>query len=468
VFNTSQEGIMSIKFGTDGWRAVIADQFTFDAVAKVAQAHADHLKEKNGKRVVIGYDPRFMSEDFAYIVAEVLSSNDFEVILSSSVCTTPALALATKELNADEGVMITASHNTYRYNGYKIKGSYGGPATPEIIKDIEEKIGLSQVKKGKTRWEEIDLNSLYIERLKRYIMPELFRQKMEKVVHDPMHGSAMGLLSQLLEDTFIDVSQINHYRDPYFGGHHPEPIDKNLSLLKGKVVAEEALVGIANDGDGDRVGIVDEAGEFVSTQIGYALLLLHTLRNKKVEGAVAKTVSTSYLVDRICEKENRKLYKTPVGFKYIADIFLKEKIAFGGEESGGYGFGFHIPERDGLLSGLMIIEMILLHGKPLSKIIEDLFSEFGTAYYRREDLKVNGDEGRILVERLKKEPLKELAGLKIKETDLTDGVKFIFENDGWVLFRASGTEPVLRIYVEMPERSQVDRILEEAKTLIGG
>ncbi len=459
---------MSIRFGTDGWRAVIADQFTFDSVSKVAQAHADHLKNKKGKKVVVGYDPRFMSEDFAYVVAEVFSSNGFYVVLSSSICTTPALALATKELEADEGIMITASHNTYRYNGYKIKGGYGGPATPEIIKEVEKKIGVSEVKLGITKWEELDLNSLYIKKLKSYILPELFKQKIEKVVHDPMHGSSMGLLSRLLEDTFIDVSEINHYRDPYFGGHHPEPIDKNLSLLKGKVVAEEAIVGIANDGDGDRVGIVDEAGEFVNTQIGYALLLLHTLRNKNIEGGVAKTVSTSYLVDRICEKENRKLYKTPVGFKYIADIFLKEKLAFGGEESGGYGFGFHIPERDGLLSGLMIVEMILLHGKPLTKIIEDLFSEFGTAYYKREDLKVEGNKGRMLVERLKKEPLKELSGLKIKEIDMTDGVKFIFENDGWVLFRASGTEPVLRIYVEMPEKSQVEKILEEAKTLIGG
>ncbi|WP_457641636.1 phosphoglucomutase/phosphomannomutase family protein [Persephonella sp.] len=459
---------MSIKFGTDGWRAIIAKDFTFDNVAKVAQAHADHLKENNGKKIVIGYDPRFMSEDFASVVAEVFASNGFHVVLSSSVCTTPALSLAAKELKADEGVMITASHNSYRYNGYKIKGGYGGPATPEMISSVEKKIGNSEIKLGNTSWEEFDFNKLYIEKLKSYIIPQIFNQKPEKVVHDPMYGSSMGLLNKVLEETLIDVIEINHYRNPFFGGHHPEPIEKNLPLLMGKVVAEEALVGIANDGDGDRVGIVDEAGEFVSTQLGYVLLLLHTIRNKKTEGAVAKTVSTSYLVDRICEKEGRKLYKTPVGFKYIADLFLRDKIAFGGEESGGYGFGFHIPERDGLLSGLMILEMILLHGKSLTEIIEDVFKEFGTAYYKRIDLKVEGDQGKLLVEKLKKEPLKELAGFKIKETDLTDGVKFIFDNDGWVLFRASGTEPVLRIYIEMPEKSQVDLILEESKKLIGG
>ncbi len=459
---------MSIKFGTDGWRAVIAKDFTFDNVAKVAQAHADHLKENDGKKVVVGYDPRFMSEEFASLVAEVFASNGFEVILSSGICSTPALSLMTRELNADEGVMITASHNTYQYNGYKIKGGYGGPATPEIISDVEKRIGENKPKTGVTKWEEMDFNHYYVEKLKSYLTPGVFKQKPEKVIHDPMHGSTMGLLHKALEETFIDVIEINHYRDAFFGFHHPEPIEKNIPLLMGKVVAEEAILGIANDGDGDRVGIVDEGGEFVNTQLGYVLLLLHTIRNKKVPGAVAKTVSTSYLVDRICEKEGRKLYKTPVGFKYIAELFLKEKIAFGGEESGGYGFGFHIPERDGLLSGLMILEMIHFHGKPLTQIIEDVFREFGTAYYKRLDLQVEGDQGRKLVEKLKKEPLKELAGFKIKEVDTTDGVKFIFENDGWVLFRASGTEPVLRIYVEMPEKHQVEEVLEAAKKLLGG
>jgi len=459
---------MAIKFGTDGWRAVIGRDFTVDNLLKVAQAHADHLKEKNGKRVVVGYDTRFMSEEFASIVAEVFASNGFSVILSKGHCTTPALSLATRDWEADEGVMITASHNTYQYNGYKIKGSYGGSATPQIVESVEKKLGATQPKTGTTVWEERDINSHYINTLKKYILPDVFRQKQEKVVHDPMYGATMGLLNRLLEGSFIDVVEINHYRDAFFGFKHPEPVDKNLPLLKGKTVAEECVMGIANDGDGDRVGIVDEAGEFVSTQITFALLLLHTIRNRKVEGAVAKTVSTTYLVDRIAKKEGRKVYKTPVGFKYIVELFLKEKIAFGGEESGGYGFGFHIPERDGLLSGLMMLEMVNLTGKTPVELVEELFREFGTAYYKRVDLKVEGDQGRKLVERLKKEPPKEIAGFRVREVDLTDGVKLIFENDGWVLFRASGTEPVLRIYVEMPEKSEVDMILEECKKLVGG
>ncbi len=459
---------MFIKFGTDGWRSIIAKDFTYDNLSKVAQAHADHLKEKNGKKVVVGYDTRFMSEDFAKFVAEIFSSNGFEVILSDKYCSTPALSLAAKELNADEGIMITASHNTYQYNGYKVKGGYGGPATPEIIKRIESKIGKSTPKTGKKEFQLYDFNKLYLNKLFSYLEEDAFKQKDIKVIHDPMHGATIGYLNKILEETSINVEEINHFRDAFFGFKHPEPIDKNLSLLKGKVVAEEASLGIANDGDGDRVGIVDEAGEFVSTQIVYALLLLHTIRNKKVDGAVAKTVSTTYLVDRIAKKEGRKLFKTPVGFKYIADLFLKEKIAFGGEESGGYGFGFHIPERDGLLSGLMILEMMLLTGKSLIELVEDLFKEFGTAYYKRVDLKVEGDEGRKLVESLRDKPFDNIIGEPIKEVDKTDGIKFILEDDSWLLLRASGTEPVLRIYAEAPTKEKLEKLIEFGKNLIGG
>ena len=456
---------MTIKFGTDGWRAIIAKEFTFDNVAKVAQAHADYLKSINAKSIVIGYDTRFLSEDFANVVAEVFASNNFKVILSKKHCTTPALSLATKLLGADHGVMITASHNTYQYNGYKVKVNYGGPATQEIINNIQENIGKNSPVLGKTNFEFEDFNNLYVETLKGFLTDNILKQRQVKVVHDPMYGASMGLLRKIVEGTFIQLEEINNYRDAFFGFHHPEPIDKNLSLLKGKVVATEADLGIANDGDGDRLGIVDEAGEFLSTQIVFALLLLHTLRNKKVEGAVAKTVSVSYLVDRIAKKEGIKLYKTPVGFKYIADFFTKEKIAFGGEESGGYGFGFHIPERDGLLSGLMILEMMLLSGKSLTQLVEDLFREFGTAYYLREDIKVNGDEGRILVSNMKENPPKEFGGYKIKEVDLTDGVKLIFDDDSWILFRASGTEPVLRIYVETPEKEKTREFLEMGKEM---
>lgn len=457
---------MTIKFGTDGWRAVIAKEFTFENVAKVAQAHADYLKSINAKAVVIGYDTRFLSEDFANTVAEVFASNGFKVIISKKHCTTPALSLAVKLLKADHGVMITASHNTYQYNGYKVKVNYGGPATQEIISNIQKNIGKNSPIFGKTDFEFEDFNKLYLNKLKGFLTDNILKQKQVKVVHDPMYGASMGLLRKILERTFIDLEEINHYRDAFFGFHHPEPIDKNLSLLKGKVISTEANLGIANDGDGDRVGIVDEAGEFLSTQIVFALLLLHTLRNKKIDGAVAKTVSVSYLVDRIAKKEGRKIYKVPVGFKYIADLFTKEKIAFGGEESGGYGFGFHIPERDGLLSGLMILELILLSGKSLTQLVNDLFKEFGTAYYLREDIKVNKDEGRILVSRMKENPPKEFAGQKIKEVDLTDGIKLIFDDDSWILFRASGTEPVLRIYVETPEKYKTRQFLETAKELI--
>ncbi|NPA51604.1 MAG: phosphoglucomutase/phosphomannomutase family protein [Aquificae bacterium] len=455
-----------IKFGTDGWRAVIAQEFTFENLKKVAQAHAEHIKDKGGKKVAVGYDTRFMSEEFAKSVAEIFCSNNLQVIMSKSFCSTPALSLVTRDFDCDEGVMITASHNTYQYNGYKIKGGYGGPATPEIIADVESRIDTVPIKEGKRDWEEMDFNSYYIDKLKSYLLGELFKQHHNKVVHDSMHGATIGYLSRVLDETFLEVIEINNFRDAFFGFHHPEPIEKNLQLLMAKVLATESLIGIANDGDGDRVGIVAEDGEFVSTQIVFSLLLLHLIRNKKIPGAVVKTVSTSYLVDRICKKEGRKLYKTPVGFKYIADIMLKEKVAFGGEESGGYGFGFHIPERDGLLSGLMILELILLKDKPITDIIKQLYDEFGTAFYKRIDIKVTGNLGRELVEKLRKNPPDMFAGKKVREIDTTDGIKLIFEDDSWILFRASGTEPVLRIYAEAPSKEELNRLIEEGKKLI--
>lgn len=455
-----------IKFGTDGFRGIIGDNYTFENLRKIAQAHADSLKERGGKKVIIGYDSRFMSKDFALVVADVFSSNGFKTVVSKGITTTPTLSLAVKQLRFDEGVMITASHNGYKYNGYKVKGKYGGPATEDIIKDIESRIGKSETKAGDGSFKEEDITDIYIERLKSYFDKSIFTQRQIKIVHDPMYATSSGIYNRILEDTFITVEPINSWYNPYFGGHHPEPIDKNLSLLKAKVVATQADIGIANDGDSDRVGVVDEKGEFVSTQILYALLLLHTVRNRKQKGSIVKTVSTTYLADRIAKKEKRKIHKTPVGFKYVADIMLKEKVAFGGEESGGYGFGFHIPERDGILSGLLILEMMNLYSKPISEIVKDLFKEFGEAYYRREDLKVEGRQGLDFVQRMKQFEEKEFAGYKISEIDKTDGVRIIFEDDSWILFRASGTEPVLRIYAEAPSPHKVDRLIKTAISMV--
>lgn len=455
-----------IKFGTDGFRGILGDNYTFENVRKIAQAHADSLKDRKGSKVVVGYDTRFMSKEFALAVSEVFSSNGFKVVISKDITTTPALSFAVKKFRFDEGVMITASHNGYKYNGYKIKGKYGGPATQEIIKDVEDRIGKSKIKTGMLDYKEVDLHQIYLDKLKSYFDFNIFNQKHLKVVHDPMYATATYMYNNILEKTLISVESINNWHNPYFGGHHPEPIDKNLSLLKAKVVATGSDLGIANDGDSDRVGIVDDTGTFVNTQILYALLLLHTVRNRKEKGSIVKTVSTTYLADRIAKKEKRKIHKTPVGFKYVADIMLEEKVAFGGEESGGYGFGFHIPERDGILSGLLILEMINLYGKPLSHIIKDLFDEFGQAYYRREDLKLESDKGIKFVEGLKSKDIKEFAGYKVKEVDKTDGVKVIFDDDSWLLFRASGTEPVLRIYSEAPSIEKVEKLIKKSISMI--
>ena len=457
---------MEIKFGTDGWRAVIAQDFTYENLAIVVQAHADRLKKLHAKKVVVGYDFRFMSEDFSRLAAEIMASNGLDVTLSSKACSTSALSLVTKDFGADEGVMITASHNLYKYNGYKIKGSYGSSATPEIVGDIETYIGKNKIATGNIKWEESDFNHYYTEKLKTFITPGIFLQKEKKVVHDCMHGSAMGLLKNCLESTKMEVLEINDFRDPMFGNHHPEPIDENLSLLKIKTQGEDAIAGIANDGDGDRFGLVDEKGDFVNAQLVYVLLLLHTLRYRKVPGAVVKTVSTSYLVDRICKKENRQLFVTPVGFKNIVHIFQKEKVAFGGEESGGYAFGFHIPERDGILSALMMLETVITQGKTITELMADIFSEFGRAYYDRVDVKVKENQAGDLVNKMKKSPPKEFAGKNVREYDMQDGMKLIFEDDSWILFRASGTEPILRMYAEAPDKKEVQGLLYKAQSLI--
>ena len=456
---------MAIKFGTDGWRGIIADDFTFDHLRQVAQAHATVLKAKGGRKIAIGYDTRFLAAEFAQAVAEVFASNGFEVVLAANFCPTPALSLMVKKLKADAGVMITASHNPYCYHGYKVKTHFGGPADSSLIKAIEARLGQEKVKRGVKSWQEEDFNQAYLQELKNYFSPQIFQKHSFTIVHDAMFGASQGLLKQILTPSSLKVIEINQQRDAFFGFHSPEPIEKNLTSLKKAVIAHKAHLGLAQDGDGDRLGLVDHLGQFINPQLTYVLLLLATLRQRKVKGAIVKTVSVSYLVDRIAQKEKRKLYQTSVGFKHTAPLFLKEKIAFAGEESGGYSFGFHLPERDGLLAGLILLELVVLSQKTLPELIEAVFREFGPAYYLRQDLHLTPEQAQALIAQLKKESLKEIAGFRIKKREILDGVKFVFQNDGWLLFRASGTEPLLRIYAEMPSQEAVQKVLEAGKLL---
>jgi len=454
-----------IKFGTDGWRGIISKDFTFENLRRVAKAHALSLIEEGKRRVVIGYDLRFLSEEYAREVAGVFSASGLEATLAESFAPTPAVSYATRYAGFDAGVVITASHNPAQYNGYKVKEDFGGAATTQTTKKIEEK--LKEVKgevKTAQNYDVRELKESYVEGARSQVELSLFKEREIKIVHDPMFGAQQGLLSQALRGTRAEVIQIHSYRDALFGGLHPEPIvEKNLKALKEKVRATGADLGIAHDGDGDRVGVVDEEGRFVNSQIVFALLLLHVVKNKgKREGVVVKTVSSGYLVDRICKKYGIELLEVPVGFKNITEVMLKRKVLFGGEESGGYALMDYLPERDGLLMALLLIEKMVAEGKKLSQMVEELFEEFGRAYYIREDLPVS-DREREALERLKKNPPKGA------ERALTiDGLKLIFKDDSWILFRPSGTEPLFRVYAEAETEERARELIEWGKSLLRG
>ncbi len=460
-----------IRFGTDGWRGVISKDFTFDNLKRVAIAHARVLKEDNARKVVIGYDLRFLSEDYAAFVAEIFSGMGFEVVLSKGFSPTPAVSYVTKYGKFDNGIVITASHNLGKYNGYKVKEGFGGAARDVLIRRIESSIPSSsdiEVSFSKD-YEESDICSPYIDGVRDQLDLSLFKERPITVVHDPMYGAQQGLLFRAVRNTKVNVFEIHAYRDPLFGGKHPEPIvPSNIKALMDEVRAVKADIGIANDGDGDRVGIVDENGNFVNSQVVYALLLLHIIRNKGLrDGAVVKTVSTGYLADRICKKEGLKLIETPVGFKNISNVAMKEKVLFGGEESGGYALMDYLPERDGLLMGLFLVERMLMEGKSLSKLVNDLFNEFGTAYYKRIDLPVTQKE-RDRLEALKENPPESFKDKKVVRVLTIDGLKLIFNDDSWLLLRPSGTEPVFRVYAEAPTENETHEIISWASKLLKG
>ncbi|EDP76512.1 phosphoglucomutase/phosphomannomutase family protein [Hydrogenivirga sp. 128-5-R1-1] len=456
-----------IKFGTDGWRAVIGDQFTYGNVRKVARAHAEVLKKRGLGKVVVGYDWRFSSEHFAAQIYDVFRAEGIEAKLVERACTTPMVSFAVKYMGFENGVMVTASHNPPNYNGYKVKESFGGSATPEFIAEIERGIENSSDEPApKSEPETLEVESKYLSKVRGEISLELFRERGLKVVHDAMYGTSSGLLSRALEDTRAQVTPIRSYRDALFGGHAPEPVEKNLALLKEKVRAEGADVGVANDGDGDRIALVDERGEYVNTQLIYVLLLLHLIKHKNMrEGIVVKTVSTTYLADRICRAEGIELREVPVGFKNINELILKEKVIFGGEESGGYGIPSYLPERDGLMSALFVLELMLLKGRPLSEIIEEVFDTYGRAYYKRVDFPA--DEGiKAKLKSLIERPPSAVGGRSVRRAITIDGLKLVFEDESWLLFRASGTEPLIRVYAEAPSQEELEELTEAGISLI--
>ncbi|MBP8975449.1 MAG: phosphoglucomutase/phosphomannomutase family protein [Bacteroidetes bacterium] len=461
-----------IKFGTDGWRGIIADDFTFENVAKVALATANfykrHKKIKNG--IVVGYDARFLSQEFAEKVAEVLANRGIKVILSDKISSTPMVSLLTKQLNAAAGIIITASHNPAKYNGFKIKGDFGGPAHPETIEKVEKelkkiirsKIELKKsfsdlVKKGMIVHH--DFTSDYVKDVRSKIDIERIKSAGIKIAYDAMHGSGQGVMEQILP---VTVSLRNSF-NPSFGGDHPEPLPQYLQGLQNAVVKNKCDIGIATDGDADRIGAFDEQGNFVNSHRIFALLLKYFVEEKHLRGEVAKSFSVSQLINKMCEKYQIPLHETPVGFKYLCRLMTERDILIAGEESGGLGVKGHLPERDGIYIGLLLCEIMTVRKKKLSELVAEVMDEFGWVYYDRYDAHITEKEKQRILSVYKK-GVKSIAGYPVQRVDTTDGMKLFIDN-GWVLVRASGTEPLIRFYAEAETPEKVAKLIDAARSV---
>lgn len=464
-----------IKFGTDGWRGIIARDFTFHNVRVVTQAICNYLLKQTGSSqshpiVIVGYDCRFLSREYAVTVAEVLSGNAFKVLLSSQAVPTPAVSFNVVSKKTAGAIIITASHNPYEFNGLKFKTSQGASAHPEVTELFEHSLRQTPIRQDQQNIKKIDLNKIYLRHIETMVDIQEIRHRKMKIVIDPLYGAGQGCLEELMARGSLKIISINSSYNPLFGGIHPEPIAANLGDLMTVVKRDKADVGIALDGDADRIGLVDSNGVFVNSHQIFSLLLLHLIKNRKQKGVVVKTISGSYLIERICRKYNLKLEETPIGFKYIGDIMLKEKVLIGGEESGGIGFSGHIPERDGILSALYILEMMAVEGNDLAALKKELFNEFGVSYYQRVDLKLNDKHQHInkprfsqeIEEKAKKSILKD----EFKNIKNYDGVKLILRDDSWLLLRPSGTEPVVRIYAEASSVAKVKKLIDIGQTLV--
>ena len=464
--------LAKIKFGTDGWRAVIAREYTFANLERVTQAYAEYLnKESRESLVIVGYDCRFQSEMFAQRAAEVLAGNNFKVLLFNEATPTPLISWAVKELHAAGGVVITASHNPADFNGFKIKAPWGGSAAPETTAAVEKLVDVTQPRRADLPANTHELLQPVIEsyrtEIASYIDLDRLRKTPATVVVDPMHGAGGTWVESFLAGAALKVETIRANRDPLFGGVNPEPIDSNLGALKKRVIEIKALVGLATDGDADRVGAVDERGQTMTMHDVVPLILLHLVRARKMTGGVVRTFSQSVLLKRIAAAHNLKLYETAIGFKYIADLMLNDDILIGAEESGGIGVKGHIPERDGILNSLLFLEAIVTAGKPPAEMLRDLHREFGEFYFGRSDLPVAVEVGKRLEVRLADDPPAELGGNEVVNVETLDGTKLEFADESWLLFRQAGTEPALRIYSEATSLQKMETLLAAGVLLAG-
>ena len=469
--------MIPIMFGTDGWRAVMAREFTFENLERVTRALAqiwseDHADELASRPVIVGHDTRFLSNDFARAVAETLASAGFTVLLVDRPCSSPAISWAVKERAAIGAVMITASHNPPEYNGFKIKAHYGGSASPELTRRVEAAVdretgSMPPVTPGSIATFDPEVG--YLAQLRRLVdLPRIARAGIH-VIHDSMYGAGSGYLRQLLAPHGISLIEMHAERNPGFGGINPEPIASNLHELG--IRTREAgsrlplVVGLAVDGDADRIGAVDASGQFVNSHQILSLILDHLAGQRGWTGGVIRTFSTSRLVAKLAEKHGLQLHETPIGFKYICDLMVREDILVGGEESGGIGIKEHLPERDGILCSLLLLEIMATHGANLLDLVSRLEAVHGEHRYDRIDLHLtDGSVKDRVMARLRETPPEAIAGHTVTNVENLDGIKFSLDHGGWLLVRASGTEPLLRIYAEAPSNEQVKQLLETGRS----
>src|SRR5436190_1566364 len=447
-----------IKFGTDGWRGIIADDFTFDNVRRVAGAIASYVlnHEEPARGVVVGYDTRFASQRAARVSAEVLAGAGIAIKLANDYTPTPAISLAVKDMGAAGSVVITSSHNPWNWNGVKFKGKFGGSATPAIMKVIEAEVRAGAMPNGKkSSIEEIDLKRAYMEAVCSFADMELIRKANFKFAIDSMFGSGRGVLAQIFSDNGIQHVAIRQELNPLFPGINPEPIEPHIALLQETVVKHGCHAGFATDGDADRIGAVAEDGSFVDSHKIFSVLLRWLLVRKKWPGDVVRAFNTTLMLDRIAAKYGRKLHECPIGFKYIADLMMEREIVMGGEESGGIGYSRYLPERDGILNSLLLANVMAEEKKPLGELVAALQKEYGAHFYGRLDLHIPDDVKMSAITRAQSDGMKKLGKHGVLKKEGLDGIKFFLDASSngngaepWVLFRASGTEPLLRIYAE--------------------
>jgi len=467
---------IQIKFGTSGWRAVMAEEFTFANVRRAVVGIARYVaaQKKQGARIIVGRDPRFLGETFCSMAAEILEAHGVAPVMVTEAAPTPAFAYAVVQTKADGVINFTASHNPPEYNGIKFSTADGCPALPEVTKQIEAEIQAGDKaaatgangkgKQGAGR-KSLDVKSGYLKRLVEIVDMEVIRKANLQVCFDPMWGAARGYSDSVLGQAGVNVTTVHDYRDVLFGGHAPEPDDHLLKDLREKMRVTKAQIGIATDGDADRFGIVDADGTFLQPNYIIALLFDYLVETRGWKNGVAKSVATTNLINAIAKARGVELHETPVGFKYIGELIMQDKIAIGGEESAGLSIRHHVPEKDGVLAGLLCCEMVARRGKSLGEQLKALCNQVGSYYPQRENFRLTPEVKAKFTEKLRSDP-REFCGSKVSEVVRTDGLKLIFDDGSWVCYRLSGTEPVVRVYSEARSEGGLQKLSAAAKQWI--